>query len=105
MKKQLTERELIQLQIQAYEFYAGLIDRAVGAGTHDAHLPRWDEQRALEYRQLAEQLRRRLAELEAEEPAAAEAPAVVPVPTSAAPVAPEAEAAALGDATTSKSSS
>ena len=80
MKKQLSERELIELQIQAYEFYAGLIDRAVGGGSHESHLPRWDEQRALEYRQLAEQLRRRLVELEAEDPAAADAPATEPVP-------------------------
>ncbi len=77
MKKQLSERELIELQIQAYEFYAGLIDRAVGGGSHEAHLPRWDEQRALEYRQLADQLRRRLAELDAQ---TADAPATTPVP-------------------------
>jgi hypothetical protein len=80
MKKQLSERELIELQIQAYEFYAGLIDRAVGGGGHEARLPRWDEQRALEYRQLAEQLRQRLAELEAEDEAAADAPGTEPVP-------------------------
>src|SRR5579862_2534353 len=80
MKRQLSERELIELQIQTYDFYAGLIDRAVGGGGHEAHLPRWDEQRALEYRQLADQLRRRLAELEAEEPAKADAPATEPVP-------------------------
>ena len=104
MKKQLSERELIELQIQAYEFYAGLIDRAVGGGSQDARLPRWDEQRALEYRQLAEQLRRRLAELDAAAPTAAEAPAVVPVPTTPAPVPEEAEAAAVSDPTTAKTS-
>ncbi len=58
------EKELLRLQIQAYEFYSGLIDRAVTSGAHDAIMPKWDEQRALEYRQLAEQLRQRLARLE-----------------------------------------
>jgi hypothetical protein len=58
------EKELLRLQIQAYEFYAGLIDRAVTNGARDSIMPKWDEQRALEYRQLAEQLRERLAELE-----------------------------------------
>jgi hypothetical protein len=61
------EKELLRIQIQSYEFYAGLIDRAVGGGAQ-AKLPRWDEQRAAEYRALAEQLRRRLAELEAQDP-------------------------------------
>ncbi|HEX8995313.1 MAG TPA: hypothetical protein VF812_04740 [Ktedonobacterales bacterium] len=58
------EKELLRLQIQAYEFYSGLIDRAVTNGAHDAVMPKWDEQRALEYKQLAEQLRQRLAQLE-----------------------------------------
>jgi hypothetical protein len=62
------EKEILQTQIKAYEFYAGLIERAVGGGAL-ARLPRWDEQRALEYRELAAQLRRRLAELEEQEPA------------------------------------
>lgn len=65
--KPVSEIELLRLQIQAYEFYAGLIDRAVVSGAHDAKMPRWDEQRAVEYMQLAEQLRARLAELEAAE--------------------------------------
>jgi hypothetical protein len=60
------EKELLKSQIQAYEFYAGLIERAVGGGAL-AKLPRWDEQRAFEYRDLAEQLKRQLAELEAQE--------------------------------------
>jgi hypothetical protein len=60
----LDEKELLRQQIKAFEFYAGLIDRAVGGGAQ-AKLPRWDEQRALEYRALADQLRARLAELEA----------------------------------------
>ena len=61
------EKELLRLQIQAYEFYSGLIDRAVTSGAHVAIMPKWDEQRALEYRQLAEQLRQRLARLESGE--------------------------------------
>lgn len=61
------EKELLRLQIQAYEFYSGLIDRAVTNGAHDAIMPKWDEQRAREYKDLAEQLRQRLAQLEREE--------------------------------------
>lgn len=68
----MDEKELLRQQIKAFEFYAGLIDRAVGGGAQ-ATLPRWDEQRALEYRALAEQLRARLAELEAAEPTASSA--------------------------------
>lgn len=63
----MDEKEILTRQIKAYEFYAGLIERAVGAGAQ-ARLPRWDEQRALEYRELAAQLRQRLAELEAQAP-------------------------------------
>jgi hypothetical protein len=79
MTKQLTERELIQLQIQAYDFYASLIDRAVGHGS-SPKLPRWDDERALEYKRLADQLRQRLAELEASDPAFLEKPATQPIP-------------------------
>lgn len=61
------EKELLRLQIQTYEFYSGLIDRAVTNGAHEAIMPKWDEQRALEYKQLAEQLRQRLAQLERED--------------------------------------
>ena len=68
MAQQVNDRELLRLQIQAYEFYAGLIDRAVGTSAHDAKMPRWDEQRAVEYRALAEQLRKQLAELDTTEP-------------------------------------
>ncbi|HEV2235611.1 MAG TPA: hypothetical protein VGR57_03025 [Ktedonobacterales bacterium] len=70
----MDEKELLRQQIKAFEFYAGLIDRAVGGGAQ-AKLPRWDEQRALEYRALADQLRARLAELEAAEPTTADATA------------------------------
>ena len=70
----MDEKELLRAQIKSYEFYAGLIERAVGGGA-SARLPRWDEQRAIEYRQLAEQLRQRLAEMEAQEPSPASAAA------------------------------
>jgi hypothetical protein len=78
MTKQLTERDLIQLQIQTYDFYASLIDRAVGAGA-GPKMPRWDEERALEYKRLADQLRQRLADLEARDPAFLAQPATQPV--------------------------
>jgi hypothetical protein len=79
MSEQLSERDVIKLQIQAYDFYAGLIDRAVVSGAHEAKMPKWDEQRAIEYRNLAEQLRQRLAELEATDPQALDAPEVTQV--------------------------
>lgn len=85
MSEPLSERELIKLQIQAYEFYAGLIDRAVVSGAHDAKMPKWDDQRAVEYRDLAEQLRQRLAELEATDTQALSGSAVTPLATSGEP--------------------
>jgi hypothetical protein len=69
-QQQADEKELLRLQIQAYEFYSGLIDRAVTNGAHEAIMPKWDEQRAIEYKQLADQLRQRLAQLEQETPTA-----------------------------------
>lgn len=86
MAEALSERELIKLQIQAYEFYAGLIDRAVISGAHEAKMPKWDEQRAVEYRNLADQLRQRLAELEAADPQALNAPGTTPVAANGEPV-------------------
>ena len=74
MSRPLTERELLESQIKAYEFYARLIDRAVG-GSRAAIMPKWDEQRALEYQLLADELRARLAKLDKE---AAAAPAATP---------------------------
>ena len=68
MAQPASEKELLKLQIQAYEFYAGLIDRAVTSGAHDAVMPKWDEQRAIEYKRLADQLRARLTEIERGEP-------------------------------------
>lgn len=85
MAEPLSERELIKLQIQAYDFYAGLIDRAVVSGAHEAKMPKWDEQRAVEYRDLAEQLRQRLAELEATDAKALDAPSVTPFVASGEP--------------------
>jgi hypothetical protein len=68
------EKERLKAQIKAYEYYAGLIERAVGGGAQPK-LPRWDEQRAQEYRDLVVQLKQRLAELEAQDAAkAASAP-------------------------------
>ncbi|HEX8727768.1 MAG TPA: hypothetical protein VF739_04055 [Ktedonobacterales bacterium] len=72
------EKELLRLQIQAYEFYAGLIDRAVTNGAREAIMPKWDEQRAVEYKQLADQLRERLAQLEQEDAKAQTAPVSAP---------------------------
>lgn len=86
MSEPVSERELIKLQIQAYEFYAGLIDRAVVSGAHEAKMPKWDEQRAVEYRNLAEQLRQRLAELEATNPQELDAPGTEPTVASGEPV-------------------
>ena len=61
----MTEKELLQLQIRSYDFYADLIERASG-GTSD-ELPRWNNEKAAQYRRLAEAYRRRLAEIEAAE--------------------------------------
>ena len=66
----MDEREQLKAQIKAYEYYAGLIERAIGGGAQP-RLPRWDEQRAQEYRDLAAQLKQRLAELEAQDAAQA----------------------------------
>lgn len=74
MSKPVSERELLLSQIQRYEFYAGLIDRAVG-GAASAKLPRWDVQRAEEYMRMAEELRAQLAALDERE---ATAPATTP---------------------------
>ncbi len=81
MSKPLSERELLKIQIKTYEFYAGLIDRAVHTGASaSAKLPKWDEQRAEEYKRLADDLRARLAELDQRE---ASAPATAPGVTTA----------------------
>lgn len=74
MVQPVSERELLESQIKAYEFYARLIDRAVG-GSAAAIMPKWDEQRAQEYARLADELRARLAALDEK---AAEASAADP---------------------------
>ncbi|HKV83562.1 MAG TPA: hypothetical protein VJN88_03340 [Ktedonobacterales bacterium] len=74
MSKPVSERELLLSQIQRYEFYAGLIDRAVG-GASSVILPRWDLQRAEEYKRMAVELRAQLAALDERE---ATAPATTP---------------------------
>lgn len=63
----MTEKELLQMQIRSYDFYADLIERASG-GTGD-ELPRWNSEKALRYRALAAEYRRRLAAVEAAEAA------------------------------------
>ncbi|HLZ24768.1 MAG TPA: hypothetical protein VKQ30_21830 [Ktedonobacterales bacterium] len=74
MTQPLSERTLLESQIKAYEFYARLIDRAIGGSTA-AIMPKWDEQRAQEYARLADELRARLATLDK---TAAAAPATDP---------------------------
>jgi hypothetical protein len=64
----MTEKEFMQMQIRSYEFYADLIERSAG-GTGD-ELPRWNTEKAEQYRLLVEQYRRRLAAIEAAERAA-----------------------------------
>jgi hypothetical protein len=72
MSKPVSKRELLEMQIKTYEFYAGLIDRAIG-GSRASTMPKWDEQRALEYRQLADGLREQLAEIDKQDAASAQA--------------------------------
>jgi len=60
MSKPLSKRELLEMQIRTYEFYADLIDRAVGGS--QVKMPKWDDQRALEYKLLADELRSQLAD-------------------------------------------
>jgi hypothetical protein len=72
MSKPISKRELLEMQIKTYEFYAGLIDRAIG-GAQSSIMPKWDEQRALEYKQLAEELRAQLAQMDEQEAAGTQA--------------------------------
>ena len=72
----MTEKELLQMQIRSYDFYADLIERAaIGAADE---LPKWNHEKALRYRQLAADYRRRLATVEAAE--AAQQPAANATP-------------------------
>jgi hypothetical protein len=60
----MTEKERLETQARSFEFYAGLIERAVGRG---APLPVWGPATAEEYRRLASEYRRRAALLEEQE--------------------------------------
>jgi len=62
----MTEKERLEKQAQSFEFYAGLIERAVGRG---APLPVWGPTTAEEYRRLAQEYRRRAVLLEKQEKA------------------------------------
>ncbi len=62
----MTEKERLEIQARSFEFYAGLIERAVGRG---APLPVWGPTTAEEYRQQAQEYRRRAAQLAQEEQA------------------------------------
>jgi hypothetical protein len=54
----MTEKERLEIQARSFDFYAGLIERAVGRG---APLPVWGPMTAEEYRQQAQEYRRRAA--------------------------------------------
>lgn len=56
----MTEKERLETQARSFDFYAGLIERAVGRG---APLPVWGPMTAEEYRQLANEYRQRAARL------------------------------------------
>jgi hypothetical protein len=62
----MTEKERLEIQARSFEFYAGLIERAVGRG---APLPVWGPKTAEEYRQEAQEYRRRAALLGEQEQA------------------------------------
>jgi hypothetical protein len=64
----MTEKERLETQAKSFEFYAGLIERAVGRG---APLPVWGPMTADEYRQLAQEYHQRAARLEEREQARA----------------------------------
>ena len=65
----MTEKERLEIQARSFDFYAGLIERAVGRG---APLPVWGPMTAEEYRQQAQEYRRRAALLAEPEQAQAE---------------------------------
>ena len=60
----MTEKERLETQARSFEFYAGLIERAIGRG---AALPVWGPMTAEEYRDLARQYRERAAALPEQE--------------------------------------
>ena len=66
--RKMTEKERLETLARSFDFYAGLIEKAVGRG---ASLPVWDGKTAEEYRQQAREYRMRaalLAEKEAAHP-------------------------------------
>lgn len=74
----MTEKERLETQARSFEFYAGLIEKAVGRG---ARLPVWDKMTAEDYRRQAQEYRRRAALLAERETAEQEATAQPPVVT------------------------
>ncbi len=72
----MTEKERLEAQATSFEFYAGLIEKAVGRG---ARLPVWDQMTAEEYRRQAQELRRRAALLAEREKASQQATTPPPV--------------------------
>ncbi len=70
----MTEKERLEIQAQSFEFYAGLIERAVGRG---APLPVWGPMTAEDYRQQAQEYRRRAALLPDDKPASTERPSTL----------------------------
>ena len=65
----MTEKERLEIQARSFEFYAGLIERAVGRG---APLPVWSSMTAQEYRQLAKEYRQRAVRVTEQEQADAQ---------------------------------
>jgi hypothetical protein len=78
----MTEKERLEIQAKSFDFYAGLIERAVGRG---APLPVWGPMTAEEYRQLAQEYRRRAAQLEEQEQTKAQSPARIGEPSATLP--------------------
>ncbi len=65
----MTEKERLETQARSFEFYAGLIERAIGRG---AALPVWGPMTDEEYRDLARKYRERAAALPEQEEAPAQ---------------------------------
>jgi hypothetical protein len=71
----MTESERLERQARSFEFYAGLIEKAVGRG---AQLPVWDKMTAEDYRRQAQDYHRRAALLAEREKARAQETAAEP---------------------------
>ena len=63
----MTEKELLQMQMRSYDFYADLIECAARGAADE--LPSWNHAKALRYRKLAAEYRQRLDAVEAAEAA------------------------------------